>query len=85
MKKPSVEERRTEILETTCEVVIERGFAGTPVTARSAGVFARDRLVRLCRSRRRGRPRARPAKPLGMYGVYVMIISVLLAWRAYAS
>lgn len=31
MKKPTVEERRTEILETTCEVVIERGFAGTRI------------------------------------------------------
>ena len=32
MKKQSVEERRTEILETTCEVVIERGFAGTRIS-----------------------------------------------------
>lgn len=31
MKKPTVEERRAEILETTCEVVIERGFAGTRI------------------------------------------------------
>lgn len=31
MKKQTVEERRTEILETTCEVVIERGFAGTRI------------------------------------------------------
>ncbi len=31
MKKPTVEERRSEILETTCEVVIERGFAGTRI------------------------------------------------------
>ena len=31
MKKPTVEERRTEILETTCEVVIERGFAATRI------------------------------------------------------
>ncbi len=27
-----MEERRTEILETTCEVVIERGFAGTRIS-----------------------------------------------------
>ncbi len=32
MKKPSVAERRTEILEVTCEVVIERGFAGTRIS-----------------------------------------------------
>jgi AcrR family transcriptional regulator len=32
VKKQSVEERRTEILETTCEVVIERGFAGTRIS-----------------------------------------------------
>ena len=31
MKKPTVAERRNEILETTCEVVIERGFAGTRI------------------------------------------------------
>ncbi|MEI8239419.1 MAG: TetR family transcriptional regulator C-terminal domain-containing protein [Actinomycetota bacterium] len=31
MKKPTVEERRTEILEVTCEVVIERGFAATRI------------------------------------------------------
>lgn len=31
MKKPTVAERRTEILETTCEVVIERGFAATRI------------------------------------------------------
>ena len=31
MKKQTVEERRSEILETTCEVVIERGFAGTRI------------------------------------------------------
>ncbi len=31
MKKQTVEERRTEILETTCEVVIERGFAATRI------------------------------------------------------
>ncbi len=31
VKKPTVEERRAEILETTCEVVIERGFAGTRI------------------------------------------------------
>ena len=32
VKKQTVEERRTEILETTCEVVIERGFAGTRIS-----------------------------------------------------
>jgi AcrR family transcriptional regulator len=32
VKKPTVEERRSEILETTCEVVIERGFAGTRIS-----------------------------------------------------
>lgn len=31
MRKNTVEERRTEILETTCQVVIERGFAATRV------------------------------------------------------
>lgn len=31
MKKQTVEERRKEILETTCEVVIERGFAATRI------------------------------------------------------
>ena len=31
MKRQTVEERRQEILETTCRVVIERGFAGTRV------------------------------------------------------
>jgi len=31
VKKPTVAERRTEILETTCEVVIERGFAATRI------------------------------------------------------
>lgn len=31
MKKLTVEERRTEILEITCEVVIERGFAATRI------------------------------------------------------
>lgn len=31
MKKPTVAERRAEILETTCEVVIERGFAATRI------------------------------------------------------
>ena len=31
MKKYAVEARRVEILEATCEVVIERGFAGTRV------------------------------------------------------
>ncbi|MEI2706245.1 MAG: TetR family transcriptional regulator C-terminal domain-containing protein [Ilumatobacteraceae bacterium] len=32
MKKPTVEQRRAEILEVTCEVVIERGFAGTRIS-----------------------------------------------------
>ncbi|MEK7426408.1 MAG: TetR family transcriptional regulator C-terminal domain-containing protein [Actinomycetota bacterium] len=32
MKKPTVAERRTEILEVTCEVVIDRGFAGTRIS-----------------------------------------------------
>ena len=32
VKKPTVEQRRTEILETTCEVVIARGFAGTRIS-----------------------------------------------------
>jgi AcrR family transcriptional regulator len=32
VKKQTVEERRTEILEVTCEVVIERGFAGTRIS-----------------------------------------------------
>lgn len=31
MKRNTVEERRTEILQVTCEVVIERGFAGTRI------------------------------------------------------
>ncbi|NBO67501.1 MAG: TetR family transcriptional regulator [Actinobacteria bacterium] len=31
MKKETVEKRRIEILEATCDVVIERGFAGTRV------------------------------------------------------
>jgi AcrR family transcriptional regulator len=31
VKKPTVEERRAEILEITCEVVIERGFAATRI------------------------------------------------------
>lgn len=31
VKKPTVAERRAEILETTCEVVIERGFAATRI------------------------------------------------------
>ena len=31
MKKQTVDERRQEILETTCEVVIERGFAATRI------------------------------------------------------
>ena len=32
MRKTTVEERRIEILETTCQVVIERGFAATRVS-----------------------------------------------------
>ncbi|MFM2069905.1 MAG: hypothetical protein RLZZ623_168 [Actinomycetota bacterium] len=32
MKKQTVAERRTEILEVTCKVVIERGFAGTRIS-----------------------------------------------------
>lgn len=32
MKKQTVEERRNDILETTCQVVIERGFAGTRIS-----------------------------------------------------
>ncbi len=31
MKRTTVEERRAEILETTCQVVVERGFAATRV------------------------------------------------------
>ncbi|MEZ5216725.1 MAG: TetR/AcrR family transcriptional regulator [Ilumatobacteraceae bacterium] len=31
MKRNTVEERRAEILRTTCEVVIERGFGGTRI------------------------------------------------------
>ena len=31
MKRTTVEERRAEILEVTCQVVIERGFAATRV------------------------------------------------------
>ncbi|MGD9705838.1 MAG: TetR/AcrR family transcriptional regulator [Acidimicrobiia bacterium] len=31
MKRTTVEERRTEILEVTCQVVIERGFAATRI------------------------------------------------------
>jgi AcrR family transcriptional regulator len=31
VKKPTVAERRTEILEVTCQVVIERGFAATRI------------------------------------------------------
>jgi AcrR family transcriptional regulator len=31
VKKPTVEQRRTEILQATCDVVIERGFAGTRI------------------------------------------------------
>ena len=31
VKKPTVAERRAEILEITCEVVIERGFAATRI------------------------------------------------------
>ena len=32
MKRTTVEERRAEILETTCQVVVERGFAATRVS-----------------------------------------------------
>ncbi len=32
MKKQTVEERRSEILQVTCEVVIERGFAATRIS-----------------------------------------------------
>ncbi|MFZ4721208.1 MAG: TetR/AcrR family transcriptional regulator, partial [Ilumatobacteraceae bacterium] len=40
MKKPTVEERRAEILEVTCQVVIERGFAATRIAdvAKKLGV-----------------------------------------------
>ena len=40
MKKETVEKRRIEILEATCDVVIERGFAGTRVAdvAKKLGV-----------------------------------------------
>lgn len=40
VKRQTVDERRAEILETTCEVVIERGFAATRVSdvARKLGV-----------------------------------------------
>lgn len=40
VKKPTVEERREEILEVTCQVVIERGFAGTRIAdvAKKLGV-----------------------------------------------
>lgn len=40
MKKPTVEQRRTEILQTTCDVVIERGFAATRINdvAKKLGV-----------------------------------------------
>ena len=31
MKRTTVEERRTEILDVTCQVVIERGFAATRI------------------------------------------------------
>src|ERR1700710_1395217 len=31
MRRQTVEERRAEILDATCQVVIERGFAGTRV------------------------------------------------------
>src|SRR5215211_1301703 len=32
MKRTTVEERRADILETTCQVVMERGFAATRVS-----------------------------------------------------
>lgn len=40
MKKPTVAERRAEILEVTCQVVIERGFAATRIAdvAKKLGV-----------------------------------------------
>lgn len=40
MKKPTVAERRSEILEVTCQVVIERGFAATRIAdvAKKLGV-----------------------------------------------
>jgi uncharacterized protein (TIGR02246 family) len=40
VKKPTVEERRAEILEVTCQVVIERGFAATRIAdvAKQLGV-----------------------------------------------
>jgi len=40
VKKPTVEQRRTEILQTTCDVVIERGFAATRINdvAKKLGV-----------------------------------------------
>ena len=40
VKKPTVAERRTEILEVTCQVVIERGFAATRIAdvAKQLGV-----------------------------------------------
>jgi AcrR family transcriptional regulator len=40
VKKPTVAERRAEILEVTCQVVIERGFAATRIAdvAKSLGV-----------------------------------------------
>jgi AcrR family transcriptional regulator len=40
VKKPTVEQRRTEILQVTCEVVIERGFAATRINdvAKKLGV-----------------------------------------------
>jgi AcrR family transcriptional regulator len=40
VRRQTVDERRAEILETTCEVVIERGFAATRVSdvARKLGV-----------------------------------------------
>jgi uncharacterized protein (TIGR02246 family) len=40
VKKPTVEERRAEILEVTCQVVIERGFAATRIAdvAKKLGV-----------------------------------------------
>ena len=40
VKKPTVAERRAEILEVTCEVVIERGFAATRIAdvAKKLGV-----------------------------------------------
>lgn len=44
MKKP-VEERRTQILETTCEVVIERGFGNTRIADVAARLHVSTGLI----------------------------------------